>query len=848
MGAQNVAQGAQPTQNDAVTGPAVASPFSTSPRQGGASPFVVPGAKPAQGSFSAMLANAQPPREQNMAAANATISQLLTPQAGPSAEGQRALSDLDKQQAEQARQIKEQSALSGRMATGQSVGDTLRLSERMMTQRADAAGQIASADAERANQRQQHGLSGFLAMEGLGQQAQSAEAQQRLAEAQLAQNAYQFQSQQDFQRWATEEGWNQDEINRAWQSLEAEKGRQFQGTESAAERASRETLAYAQLSQQDRALAQESRQFNDRLSFDRWATQAGLDDRTADRIWQANEAAKGRSFEERILGQQQQFQAGESALDRALSQSQFSARLGLDQQQLGETIRQFNSRLDFDRWATQAGISQQEADRLWKSSESDKQRAFEGGERQLDRALETSQFAQSLGLQKEQLTENIRQFNSRQEFDTWAKNLDITQAEADKVWQAQQSDIQRKWQSGERLSGQEHEVLVESMREKADLAKLERNQVLNLQTLEQQNKYETGLEALRQNYETSRMTQGFSHEEAMQQMQAELQKQLSSQGFSQQQALQASQIEAQRIEADRDREFQEAMQWARTVQENKVFEAQFGLDQQRLQLQQQQIMSQLSESATRLGMDQRTFEAAMENQEFAKNLETAAILSERFGDSPEMLEKSTDLIWEGLYKGGLVSKEEYDTGKLMAKASTFSNQAAFQQYAQDQGADPGLVAEVVKEMTDQSGQWMTGSTGTTNNQPASGTNDARQSALDYLLEIQGSLPSSVNVDRVNAITESGFNATKPGVMVMGPVFRAMQSLPGGREHTRTSGGSNGFQQNTITTQPGVDYFTFANLVSEGLTEKQAFKVASRAIGADRMKASYKALTGKDWAG
>lgn len=761
-GAQNVAQGAQPTQNDAVTGPAVSSPWATSaPKSSASSPFVVPGAKPAQGSFSTMLANAQPPREQNMAAANATISQLLTPQAGPSAEGQRALSDLDKQQAEQARQIKEQSALSGRMTTGQSIGDSLRLSERMMTQRADAAGQVAAADAERATQRQQQGLSGFLSMESLGQQAQASEASQRLAEAQMAQNAYQFQSQQDFQKWATEEGWNQDEINRGWQSIEAQKGRDFQAGESAAERTSRETLAYAQLSQQDRALAQESSQFNDRLSFDRWATQAGLDDKTADRIWQANEAAKGRTFEEKILGQQQKFQAGESALDRELSQTQFGARLGLDQQQLGETIRQFNSKLDFDKWATQAGLNQQEADRLWKSSESDKQRAYEGGERQLDRALESSQFAQTLGLQKEQLTENVRQFNSRQEFDTWAKNMDITQAESDKIWQAQQSDIQRKWQSGERLSGQEHEVLVESLREKADLAKLERNQVLNLQTLEQQNKYETGIETLRQGYENSRLTQGFSHEEAMQQMQAQLQADLSAQGFSQEQALQASQIEAQKIEADRDREFQDRMQTARLLQENSQFLQTFGLDKQQVDLQAKQIMSQLSESATRLEMDQKTFDAAMENQEFAKNLETAAILTEKFGDSPEMLEKSTDLIWEGLYKGGLVTKEEYDTGKLMAKASTFSNSTAFKQYAQAQGSDPGLVAEVVKEMTDAGGQWMTGTTGSSSGTSTAtpGSNDAIQAAKDAFNDALGAMPGNTNVDEVQK-TIDYFGAVK----------------------------------------------------------------------------------------
>jgi hypothetical protein len=425
--------------------------------------------------------------------------------------------------------------------------------------------------------------------------------------------------------------------------------------------------------------------------------------------------------------------------------------------------------------------------------------------------------------------------------------LDISQAEADKIWQSQQSDIQRKWQSGERLSGQEHEVLIESLQEKADMAKLERNQVLNLQTLDQQNKYETGLETLRQGYETSRMTQGFSHEEAMQQMQATLQQQLQAQGFTQDQALQASQIEAQRIEADRDREFQDKIQTARLIQENDQFYANFGLDQERVDLQSKQIMSQISESATRLGMDQKTFDAAMENQEFAKNLETAAILSEQFGDSPEMLDKATDLIWEGLLKGGLVSKEEYDTGKLMAKASTFSNVNAFTDYATSQGTDPGTIDAVVKEMTDAGGQWMTGATGSgTGTTKPSGTIGDLQTAKDYLTEIQDGLSGTANLDKIQAAIDGfGFKAGDSLTNLTGSgsgSFRAiLGSLPGAAANLNLAAYK-------AQTQAGADYVAFADLTRGGLSEKQAFDVASKAIGTDRMKAAYKALTGKDWAG
>jgi len=287
FGAQNVAQGAQPTQSDAVTG---ASPWAPAK----SSPFTIPGATPVNpGSFSQMLAKAQAPREANLAAANTTISQMLAPQTEPSAEGQRALSDLDKQQAEQARQLKEQSALSGRLATGQSVGDSLRLSERLMTNRADAAGQVAAADAERNNQRQQQGFNQFMGMEQLGEQSRATQTQADLARAamaqserfkqidvaqadkQLAQQASQSASQQDFTREMTRLGYDQEAINRAWQSAEAEKGRAFTAGENALNR---------------------------------------------------------------------QFTAGESALDRALNASQFAENIGLNKQQIAETIRQFDSK------------------------------------------------------------------------------------------------------------------------------------------------------------------------------------------------------------------------------------------------------------------------------------------------------------------------------------------------------------------------------------------------------------------------------------------------------------------------------------------------------------------------
>lgn len=66
---------------------------------------------------------------------------------------------------------------------------------------------------------------------------------------------------------------------------------------------------------------------------------------------------------------QQQFLSSESTLDRQLQREIESGRLTLEEKELAQNASQFDSKLDFDRWATQQGLDQQVADRVWQSSE-----------------------------------------------------------------------------------------------------------------------------------------------------------------------------------------------------------------------------------------------------------------------------------------------------------------------------------------------------------------------------------------------------------------------------------------------------------------------------------------------
>ncbi len=46
----------------------------------------------------------------------------------------------------------------------------------------------------------------------------------------------------------------------------------------------------------------------------------------------------------------------------------------------------------------------------------------------------------------------------------------------------------------------------------------------------------------------------------------------------------------------------------------------------------------------------------------------------------------------------------------------------------------------------------------------------------------------------------------------------------------------------------MDYVGYDRLIRMGLSEADAGSLLSEALGADRFKASYKAMTGKDWNG
>ena len=128
------------------------------------------------------------------------------------------------------------------------------------------------------------------------------------------------------------------------------------------------------ISLQEKELVQKASQFGDEMEFRRWAAQANLDDAATQRIWQANQNAI-----------QNAFLSSEATLDRQLQKEIESGRLDIQERQLLQQASQFGDEMEFKRWATQTGIDEARADRIWKSSEAALGRAHELQMQQLDR-------------------------------------------------------------------------------------------------------------------------------------------------------------------------------------------------------------------------------------------------------------------------------------------------------------------------------------------------------------------------------------------------------------------------------------------------------------------------------
>ena len=108
------------------------------------------------------------------------------------------------------------------------------------------------------------------------------------------------------------------------------------------------------------------------------------------------------------------------------------ADLTAREQELAETARQFDTRTDFDSWALTQGLNDNERDRIFKASESYKERALKGELTYAD-----------LNQREREIALDAWKFENQQEFDAWAKGLDIDDAQAERIWNAVENEKER---------------------------------------------------------------------------------------------------------------------------------------------------------------------------------------------------------------------------------------------------------------------------------------------------------------------------------------------------------------------------------------------------------------------
>jgi hypothetical protein len=244
-------------------------------------------------------------------------------------------------------------------------------------------------------------------------------------------------------------------------------------SEGQAERASREGIAFAGLSLDEKRLAQEGAQFTNELEFKKYAADRGFDDNAAQRAWQGIQNANELGSRKDIAQMGITATSSENALDRAAAVT--LKGMDVEGQQVIEKLR----------GNIQAGLQGSEQD--WKSAEG-----------ALDRA-------QELAVQRGDI-------EGQREIETLRNDLQGKREEAQRTWQATESNLERTWKTGENISAQDAEknlryidAAIQSAKDENDFDKT---------------KY---LENMKEQHEFALQTNGFNQQDKMAKLEGQIQ-------------------------------------------------------------------------------------------------------------------------------------------------------------------------------------------------------------------------------------------------------------------------------------------------------------------------------------
>lgn len=726
--------------------PSMPSPGAAPAPSAGVSPFAVP--------RSMAEAMRQPMMQQNLQAAQQNISQGFQPLPRNGPADDLARNELQKSTDAAQRSALEQSALGRRVQTGQATGDLVNfLTQSAIPQKAnleanlqanrmkeDAAraqaaqgnlynlaglGQQADLSREQMDltertsmadiaSREKLGIAGITSQEGmqgrdiasrekLGQagitsqeamQGRELASKEKLGfadlsvrEKQLAQDGSQFKDELAFKKYATDRGFTDAEAQRAWQSQE-----------SSLQRASTEKLGMADLSLRERSLMQDASQFQDDLSFKKYATDRGYTDAEAQRAWQATQNEKeitsreklgfadlsvrekqlaqaGAQFKDELAFKkyatdagftdaeaQRVWQSQESSLQRASAEKVSFAQLSQQEKELALKASQFTDQLSWDKEATKLGLDEKTSERVWQGAENQKERDARAADSGLNRELQKYLGERGLDIDEQKVAEQIRQFDNEADFKKWATQAGLDDNAADRVWKSQESDVQRKYETGERLSTEEAQVNLTRLEGDIAQGALQFQHVLNLDTMEKQAAVDKLTAATANDYMVARDSAAMTHDAAMEQMKSNLTAKLQEAGYDHETALQAAQLQAQAYEKGQDRNAAQLEAQAELAYKYKALADQSGLSQQEIDIKRQATTAEISRGLADLGLDQAKFDQVVKTQDFQDRSGVLSTMMELGGDNPDVADRVA-AGWLGLMKEkGMISPEQYTLG------------------------------------------------------------------------------------------------------------------------------------------------------------------------------------------
>jgi len=207
-------------------------------------------------------------------------------------------------------------------------------------------------------------------------------------------------------------------------------------------------------------------------------------------------------------------------------------------------------------------------------------------------------------------------------------NHEKLQAEADRIFNANQAEITRKWQTGERIDTQDYEKQIEAQRENFAETQAELDRTLQLDVQENQIAWEQARLTAEQAYDDARFEKGMDHETALAESNQVFPQEMQAAGFEQEQILQGQRLTQELALTDRQLEQSDAQFTAQLAQQDAQFFEQLGLDQQKVDDNRKANEDQIELATRELDLTERQINAALNSQEAQDAMGMLAIAQE----------------------------------------------------------------------------------------------------------------------------------------------------------------------------------------------------------------------------